>query len=345
MEKHRRYAVIGGAGFLGQHLVHLLLNDDRTHNASLVIIDKAPSLEHIKLMHPEDFSDPRVTLALNVDISDRDILTLMLDQVDCVFHLAAAIAYGRKNKSLLHKVNILGVKNVIESSQKAGVKKLIYVSSCAVLKCLDDQDKTRLTSEFNSERNWNKERFCHYGLSKYQGEQLALNATNLNSVAVIPGILLGPGPGHHASTLPFQIAREKNWTLIPKGGSNYIDVRDVARGLVEVSQHERAKGRYLFVSQNLEHRELLQEIVRCYNRTMRFIEMPKFVSPLLGHLLSLLEWLLPKHSPYSKEGVLQSFRFRYFSYKTAHEEFNWKPIHSIQQTLEDTIHWLNHEQS
>lgn len=335
------YAIVGGAGFLGQHLLHLLLSNPQIKGSSIVIIDKAP-FDRVVLMYPADFSNPSVSCYFNVDITQNKKLAKMLKGVDIVFHLAAAIAYGRKNKDLLFRVNTRGIQRIIESSEAVGVKKIIYVSSCAVLKCLDKKEKNQLTSEENSEKNWDEEKFCYYGRSKYDGEALTLQATHLNTAVVIPGILLGPGPCHHASILPFEIAGKKKWTLVPKGGSNYIDVRDVAEGLVALAIQPATKGqgRYLMVSHNLEHRELLQAIAGCFNRTLRFIELPRLLSPFIGYCFSVLEWLLPKKSPYSKEGALQAFRYRYFSYQKAFDELNWKPNHTLQETLEDTIHWL-----
>ncbi len=327
-------AIIGGAGFLGQHLLHALLSTD----SSIIIIDKTP-FEKLTLMYPEDFQQENVKLHLNIDITNSNLLTEILAGVDVVFHLAALIAYGRKNKDLLNEVNTEGTKKIIQSSQANSVKQIIYVSSFATVGCLDEKDKNKLASE-EAPKDWSND-FCYYGRSKYEGEEAVLNAVNLKPIIVLPGILIGPGPCHHASSLPFQIALHKKWTLVPQGGSNYIDVRDVAAALVAFSQSTAAPGKYLIVSNNLEHRELLQQIAAQGNHPIRCGQIPRIFGPFILFLFTLLEWILPRTSPFSKEGIMQAFKYRYFNHQKATDAINWTPKYTLQQTLQDTINWLN----
>ena len=336
-----RYAVIGGAGFLGQHLIHLLLNQSESHCTLVRVVDKISVLNSSDMMYSEDFIDKRVQLLLNIDISKKEDLQNILKDIDVVFHLAAAIAYGRKNKFTLKKANLTGIENIIEQSKESFVKKIVYVSSFAALGCLDNQDKAKLASE-TCEKDWNKESYCYYGLSKYNGELFALNAANngLTIAIAVPGVLLGPGPCHHASILPFEVALNKKWTVAPQGGSSYIDVRDVAEGLIALAKHTEVDGKYLLVSYNLEHRDLLQRISTLANRRLRITVIPRFFSPLIGAVFSLLEWFLPVRSPYSKEGIVQAFRYRYFSNQKAEQQFGWRPKYSLDETLQDAIDWL-----
>ncbi len=344
--KKRVYAIVGGTGFLGQYLLHALLGlSEKGKCDSVVVIDQSPSIEKITLIYPEDFRDEKTKLYLNVDITCHERLDEILTGVDVVFHLAALIAYGRKNKELLYNVNAMGIKRIIESAEAVGVKKIIHVSSCSTLGCLDERDKTKLAAEETCQKDWDKDNFCYYGRSKYEGEQLAMQAANIEHAVVIPGILLGPGPGHHASSLPFQIAMKKKWTVVPEGGSSYIDVRDVSEGLVSLVEHSAAQGRYLFVAHNLEHQELLQRIASLANRSLWLGVFPRVFSPLVVNLFSFLEWLLPSQSPFSKEGALQAFRYRYFSNQRACDELNWKPKYSLEATLADTIDWLKKEEN
>src|SRR6185437_12379747 len=127
----------------------------------------------------------------------------------------------------------------------------------------------------------------------------------------------GPGPCHHASILPFEVALNKKWTIAPQGGSSYIDVRDAADGLLALAQAVDTNGKYLLVSYHLEHQDLLKEIATTANRSLQIIVIPRIFSSLIGAIVSALEWFLPSHSPYSKEGVIQAFRYRYFSNQKA----------------------------
>lgn len=339
-----RYVIIGGGGFLGQHVVHFLLKQ-LGNNDQIRIIDKIPSLEKNKIIYPETFADPRVEFYWNTDISDKNNLPKLLENTNVVLHLASAILYGKRNQYSLHDVNVKTVEHVIHAAKLNKTEKMIYVSSFATIGCLDHQDKNQLAGE-DCENDWKKETYCYYGLSKYHAEQQILRAADetLKVAVALPGIMLGPGPAHHASSLPFDTVKKRKWIAVPQGGSNYIDVRDVAHGLIKLATHKNVCGKYLFVSNNIEHRELLSEIAKIWQRKVRILTIPKYFSHFINYGTSLLEWMLPKESPFSREGIVKAFKYRYFTYQKAAAEMGWSPQYSLQQTLQDTYLWLDGQQ-
>lgn len=337
--------VIGALGFLGQHLVHQLLIDKNINSEiQIKCIDKIASLEKIKLIYSKDFTDNRIKLFLDVNIIDYPNLYEILENTDIIFYLAAVIAYGRKNKEILYNNNIKGIEKVVKCAKSGRVKKVVYVSSFATIGCHDNKDKNILATE-NVENNWDKEKFCYYASSKHYGEQSAINLAgqDMDVHIAVPGIMIGPGPTRYAGLLPFQIALQKKWTLVPTGGSNFVDVRDVANGLIKLSKQKKAYSKYLFVAHNLEHAELLRHIATRVNRKLYIIKIPKIVGRLFFSFLSFLEWFLPVHSVWSKEGVVKAFQFRYFCHQKTTDDLAWSPAYSLEETLQDTLEWLDQE--
>jgi dihydroflavonol-4-reductase len=333
------YAIVGGCGFLGQHLVHLLLKNKS--NFLIKVIDKIDDFSKIEFMYPEDFKAVQLELHLGVDItkdSEREKISHILSDVTIVFHLAALLAYGHKNKDRLYQVNVKGVENIVTVAKETGVEKLIYVSSFAALGCLDS--KYELGSE-QAVFQWQNESGCYYALSKYQGEQLAHQAINerFKIAIAVPGLLLGPGPACHASILPFRIAKNQLWALVPEGGTNLIDVRDVALGLISMAE-KTLQGKYLLVSHNLEHSEVLKNIAELLNRRLCIIKIPRIFAKAISFLFSMLEYCLPSQSPYSMEGAAKVFKYRYYSHKKASTDLDWSPSYSLHTTLTDTLQWL-----
>ncbi len=333
------YAVIGGCGFLGQHLVHTLLEKHRPDETDIHIkvIDKTSHTN--ALMYPKDFAAPCVQLCLNVDITKATDCADLLQDVDTVFILAAAIAYGRKNKALLQAVNVTGIQNILTSAKQAKVKKLIYVSSIATLGCINHPDTEKLANE-SCENDWQKETYCHYGLSKYHAEQMVLaQGTDTLQVAVAaPGLLMGPGYCCFANQLPFHTALKRNWALIPEGGSNYIDVRDVATGLIALA-HGKSEGKYLLVANNITHKNLLQKIAKHTKRHLKLWEIPQTLGGSFALLFSLLEFILPATFPLSKEGMTKAFKYRYYSNQRL-QTLGWAPNYSLEKTIQDTLYWM-----
>jgi len=121
--------VIGGAGFIGSHVVEELLKEDVKE---VVIYDNFSrgSYENIQ----EALKDPRVKVfELGGDILHTDILNEAVKGKDYVFHLAALwLLHCYDYPRNAFHVNIEGTFNVLEACVRNNVKKLIYSSSASV---------------------------------------------------------------------------------------------------------------------------------------------------------------------------------------------------------------------
>lgn len=121
--------VIGGAGFIGSHVVAELL---KTDVREIVIYD---NFARGKRSHIEPYlADPRCKLYANGgDIRELDLLSDAMRDVDGVIHLAAMWLLHCKDfpRTAFH-VNIEGTFNVLEACVKNNVKRLVYSSSASV---------------------------------------------------------------------------------------------------------------------------------------------------------------------------------------------------------------------
>src|SRR5690349_9135732 len=125
--KNARIVVIGGAGFIGSHIVDQLLHEPVRE---VVIVDNF--VRGTRSNIEPALRDPRVTL-VEGSITDRNLLRDVLSGADGVFLLAALWLFEcvhEPRKAL--EVNVDGTWNVIEAAQAAGIKRLIYSSSASV---------------------------------------------------------------------------------------------------------------------------------------------------------------------------------------------------------------------
>ena len=101
--------IIGAAGFVGQHLIDALVQED----GAGIYATKLPQ---------EQLDDPRCTVC-DLDICDADaVLSLMQKiQPDRIVHLAAqsSVALSWKNPQLTAEINIMGTLNVLEAMKQA----------------------------------------------------------------------------------------------------------------------------------------------------------------------------------------------------------------------------------
>lgn len=127
--KGSKILVIGGAGFIGSHVVDELIKEDVEE---IAIYDNFSRGSYDNLR--QALKDPRVKVfELGGDILHTDILNEAVKGKDYVFHLAAlwllhCYDYPR---SAFH-VNVEGTFNVLEACVRHNVKKLIYSSSASV---------------------------------------------------------------------------------------------------------------------------------------------------------------------------------------------------------------------
>lgn len=155
-----RVLVIGGAGFIGSHLVDQLLQEDVS---SVVVYDNfvRGKIENLN----KALKDPRVWInEVGGDITQVDILNDAMKGVDYVFHLAALwLLQCNEFPRSAFKVNVEGTFNVIEACERRRIKKLVYSSSASVY---GDAVEIPMTEA----HPLNNETF--YGATKIAGEQM-----------------------------------------------------------------------------------------------------------------------------------------------------------------------------
>ena len=153
-----RILVIGGAGFVGSHIVDQLLEEPVRE---VVVLDNFVRGTRENLSAAA--ADERVRI-VEGSLLDTDLLAELMAGTDYVFHLAALWLYEcvHEPRSAV-EVNIVGTFNVMEAAQAAGVKKVVYSSSASVY---GDALETPMTEEhpFNNRTT--------YGATKIAGEQL-----------------------------------------------------------------------------------------------------------------------------------------------------------------------------
>jgi len=116
--------ITGGAGFIGSHLAERLLADG--HKVSIIDNLSTGRLENI-----EGFKDhPNFSYTIG-SILNRELLESLVNGVDQIFHLAAAVGvkYIIENPLLSLKTNIVGTDNILELANKYKAKVLITSTS------------------------------------------------------------------------------------------------------------------------------------------------------------------------------------------------------------------------
>lgn len=117
--------VTGGAGFIGGHLVQRLVS---TGARARVLDDfSAGDMRSLGAVA----GDVEV---IRGDVRDRSAVDEAVAGADCIVHLAAqtSVPASVADPDFTMEVNVRGTRNVLEAGAKAGARRVVFASSCAV---------------------------------------------------------------------------------------------------------------------------------------------------------------------------------------------------------------------
>lgn len=263
--------VTGATGFIGRHVLDELLKCG--HSCIALARNK-----------PEDL--PKGVAFLKGDIANSVTVKGKLDDVECVVHLAGRedifMERGDAHGDRMFEVNVLGTKNLLENVNKKCVQRVVVITSCAANGYFGDGRAAKETDIFNLTHFESA-----YIWSRYQTENLCLEyaSEGLPVVVVEPTFIIGPGdsrpnfPGR--MILEFLQGKTK---IIPRGGSNWISVYDVTRGIVHLLEKKPRYVRYLFADENMSYEDFYKIVAQETGMPKPKLKFPRGVSGAVGSL-------------------------------------------------------------
>ncbi|MBP7736473.1 MAG: NAD-dependent epimerase/dehydratase family protein [Spirochaetes bacterium] len=316
--------VTGATGFMGSSIVRELLKDGEEVR---VLVRKTSDMGNI------DGLDVEIAYG---DIRDGDSMRQALKGCDTLYYTAAFFAHWVPDRKLPYEVNVEGTKTSMKAALDAGVQKVVYTSTNNALGAHGPIPVDE-SAQFNHWKTGD-----HYSISKYLAEEEAKKFVPLGLPIVIvnPTLVIGvrdikPTP---SGQMIIDIATGQMPGYI-EGGTNIIDVEDVARGHILAAKKGRIGERYLFGNQNMTVSEYFSLIAEVAGVRPPRIKIPYHAAVAMGYLFEAAAYFTKKPPVVTASEVRIGKLQEWYDCSKAVKELGL-PQTPVRQAIEKALHWF-----
>jgi dihydroflavonol-4-reductase len=326
-----KIVVTGAAGHLGYNLVKKLVSDGIK---PLVILHQEGIPGHLHRLGSE-------IEIVQTDPYDRNKCLETLKGAEVVYHTGTSGQvhnYLNAEESIHPEDMVKTTETLMYSAAENNVDKFIYFNSVTTGNTQAHLKKMDVRSDWKNIRiSYFRNKMAAEHRAGEMTEELGANTIFVNSSMII-------GPDDYLLTPANRFILDlltNRLRIMPRGGMNPVDVRDVAEGLIKIAEQGKIGHRYILAGDNnLYFREFAN-----YLAEIREIRIPEKVlsKKVAFRLASVSEWfsgLMGKEPEISHELVEDIVeRYAWFDNSLAREELGWQP-RPLKETLQDTVIFL-----
>lgn len=274
------------------------------------------------------------------NVCDPEYLERAFQGAETVYHVAGIVDITGERDKLVWDVNYEGTKNVVAACKKCGVKNLVYVSSVDCIPAAEDDNSViREFSHFDPDPIEGA-----YGKSKAMASQYVIDSSdeNLKCCVIQPSCCIGPNDIYGTNSVCTMIGLY-NKGLFPVtlnfGAYNFVDVRDVAKGMAAAAEKGRGGEAYFLCGEMLTVDQFIKTLAKINGKKAPKIAMGKKLllklTPLIGVIFKAAK-LPPVLTEFSINKICENCNF---SCEKAAKELGYSPM-SAEDSLRDTVNWL-----
>jgi dihydroflavonol-4-reductase len=268
------------------------------------------------------------------DITDYSSIEFAIKDCEFIIHTAAKTKQGLSNYHDYSNVNILGTENLFTAAIKNGVKKIVHVSTSNVFgfgTIVNPGNETiKIKKPFSDSL---------YVISKVNSQNLAFSFSDKIEIVVVnPTFIIGAYDQKPSSGRIILLGHNKKVIFYPPGGKNFVDVKDVAKGIVSALEIGKNKEAYILSGENLSYIQFFRKLSMHSEKKPVFIKIPCFILILIGAFGNLLKFL-----GIENETTLTNMRIlcvdNYYTNKKTKVALNIK-FNGIDEAIGDAIKWF-----
>lgn len=271
-------------------------------------------------------------------VLDEADVSRFVDGADTVFHLAAKIDLRPKKDPLMVPLNVEGTKRVVEACLSRGIR-LVHTSSHHAL------EREPLSQPLTELNPLALNEPCLYHRSKAVAEALVLETCSrgLDAVVVNPGSMVGPFDFE-----PSMIARALIDLYFGKVPilldvlSDYVDVRDVADGMIAAAERGRTGERYLLTGHVVPILEMVRMFGEVADRPMPTRTLPLWVGWAMLPFALVHSRRTGKEPLFTADVLRASVSNEVVSHDKAHDELGYT-LRGLPEAFRDCLAWYGEQ--
>lgn len=330
----RLYLVTGATGHLGNTIIRDLCQQGEMVRGLVIPGDSSPALDGLTLeIVPGDVCSSSGLEPLFAGTADYETI---------VIHTAGIVSIATKFDPQVYAVNVQGTLNVIKLCQKYRIKRLIYISSVHAIPELPDNQVIQEVSHFDPDAVVGL-----YAKTKAEATQLVLDSVmaGLDCVVIHPSGIGGPndyGQGHFKQlVLDFL---EGRLTAFIRGGYDFVDVRDVSKGVLAAVDRGRNGACYILSNRYVAVEELLALLAEISGKKHLKTVLPRWFALMTAPLAERWYQLRKQKPLYTRYSLYTLGSNANFSHQKADDALGYT-TRELRETLQDTIAFLQPFQS
>jgi len=276
---------------------------------------------------------------VDASLEDAEALARAFDGAGAVFHCAAQVSIRRSVTPELVRANVDGTRHVIDAVRAAKAGRLVHCSTTAAVGLSTDGQPCTEETPYNMAEFGLQDA---YSKTKHASEVLVHDAAGagLDAVIVNPGYMFGPNDAKPSSgTVIIGLLDGKIPGRVP-GKNSFVDVRDVARGMIAAWEKGRRGERYILAGHNIPYAEMFDLVMDTAGRARLRRSTPRFAAKLLGWAGDVGEALMTREPLINSSSVGFAYSDRFiFSSEKAKRELGYT-IGPLDVAIKDALDWF-----
>ncbi len=318
--------VTGATGLVGNNVVRMLLA--RGQSVRVLVRSRQASQRCLAGL-PIDIT--------HASLSDQRAVEAAVEGAEVVVHSAAMVHCGWRHHDEMVAANVEGTRIIAAAARRAGAR-FVHVSSVDAIGLRPDgQPADEETPPGGMPE-------CPYVLTKRDAERVvhAEVARGLDAVIVNPVFMLGPWDWKPSSgRMLVEVAAGKG-LFAPPGANDFVDVRDVAGGILAAAERGRTGRRYILGGHSMTYLDAWRMFARLAGRMQPFGTAPTALVRVAGWAGDLASLCTRQELPVNSAATRMSMLPHNFSCQRARTELGYT-FRPLEETVADAWQWFtNH---